>query len=56
LEAGDLVDLPAERVRSGLNSVELRFATAVSPASRGLSGDPRPLAVRFHRIEFLRLG
>lgn len=48
------VDVPASIVRSGLNALELRFATAVSPASQGMSEDARLLAVRFKRIHFLR--
>jgi hypothetical protein len=48
------IDVPAEFVRDGLNTVELRFSTAASPASQGMSGDSRELAVRFDRIEFLR--
>ena len=48
------IEVPREFVRSGFNAVELRFATAVSPASQGMSNDSRKLAVRFDRIEFLR--
>jgi hypothetical protein len=49
------VEVPASAVRSGLNALELRFATAVSPMSQGMGRDARPLAVRFERISFLRV-
>ncbi len=48
--------IPKEFVRDGFNAVELRFSTAVSPASLGISADARELAVRFDRIDFLRKG
>ena len=48
------IEVPREFVRDGFNAVELRFSTAVSPASQGMSNDSRELAVRFDRIEFLR--
>lgn len=47
--------IPAEVVRNGLNAVELRFATAVSPESQGVSDDRRRLAARVERLEFRRL-
>ena len=50
------MEVPAQVVNDGFNAVELRFATATSPASVGLSRDPRELAVRFDRIEFRRQG
>ena len=48
------IPVPKEFVRNGFNAVELRFATAASPAEVDISRDARELAVRFDRIEFLR--
>ena len=48
------MDVHEQFVRDGFNTVELRFARAVSPVSQGISADSRELAVRFDRIDFLR--
>jgi hypothetical protein len=50
------LSIPAGLLRPGFNEIRFRYAWTASPASAGVSGDTRELAVRFETIVFTRVG
>lgn len=48
------IALEPAQLRAGVNDLRFRYGFATSPRDLGLSDDPRPLAVRFLRVELLR--
>jgi hypothetical protein len=48
------VRVPRSALRRSLNEIRFRFAYNESPLDAGVSDDPRPLAVLFEAIEFVR--